>query len=217
MKRVKAIIFDCDGVLVDSESITMKVFIELFEKYGATMTYKEALDKFVGKAFNQILEAIENEYKVALPSDFETQFRERTFAAFQSEIQPIEGIKEVLAQLDVPFAVASNGPMTKMKLNLTTTGLIQYFDGRMFSAYDLKAWKPNPKLFIHAAEQLGFTPQDCLVIEDSLSGVEAAINGGFQVLAYVDKGHDASKFQQKGIPTFSQMKEVLQIINSITI
>ncbi|MBB3697011.1 HAD-IA family hydrolase [Flammeovirga yaeyamensis] len=210
MMKIKAIIFDCDGVLVDSESITMKVFIELFAKYGATMTYQEALDKFVGKAFNQILDCIEEEYDVELPSDFEDQFRAQTFAAFKTDIQPIEGIKEVLSQLKLPYAVASNGPMSKMQLNLTTTGLIQYFDHHLYSAYDLKAWKPDPKLFIHAATQLGFSPEECLVIEDSLSGVEAALNGGFKVMAYVD-GAEKEIFNQKGVKTFDKMIDLLDL------
>ncbi|KXX71460.1 HAD family phosphatase [Flammeovirga sp. SJP92] len=210
--KYKAIIFDCDGVLVDSESITMNVFIELFSAYGVEMSYDYAIKTLTGKAFDQIVEYVEEEYQITLNEDFEKQFRQKTFEAFKNDIQPIDGIKEVVSQLKIPFAVASNGPMSKMELNLKTTGLYPYFEGNMFSAYDLQAWKPDPKVFVTTAQHLGMQPSDCVVIEDSMSGVVAAQNGGFDVMVYV--GHqEEEKYTSKGIKVFKDMKELLILID----
>ncbi|NLR91509.1 HAD family hydrolase [Flammeovirga agarivorans] len=209
--KYKAIIFDCDGVLVDSESITMNVFIDLFKDYSIDITYEEAIQTLTGKAFDQIVSYIQEKYQVTLKDNFEAEFRKRTFQAFENDIQPIPGIKEVVEHLSLPFAVASNGPMNKMELNLKTTGLYSFFKGNMFSAYDLNAWKPDPKVFLTAAAHLNVAPEDSLVIEDSLSGIQAAKNGGFNVLAYCPH-EDAEKFSSQGIDVFTSMKDLLVLI-----
>lgn len=210
--KYKAIIFDCDGVLVDSESITMNVFIKLFSTYGVEMSYDYAIEVLKGKAFDQIVNFVQENYKVTLHDDFEKQFRQKTFEAFQNDIQAIKGLKETVSQLTIPFAVASNGPMNKMELTLKTTGLFSYFKRNMFSAYDLQAWKPDPKVFLTAAKHLGFSPKECLIIEDSMSGVIAAQNGGFDVMVYVGD-QDEEVFTSKDIKVFNKMSDLLQFNN----
>ena len=101
------------------------------------------------------------------------------FERFQQDIQPIEGIVELLDRLTIPFCVASNDPLNKMKLNLELMRLLHYFKENLFNAYEIKKWKPDPTLFIHATETMGFHPKDCLVIEDSISGVKASKKSGF--------------------------------------
>jgi HAD superfamily hydrolase (TIGR01509 family) len=144
-----------------------------------------AVKEFSGKSLHSIFEFIEKRIEKNLPADFEKEFRKKTYEAFRNEIQPIEGVHELLDRLTVPFCVASSGPIKKIKLNLTTTKLIHKFNDNIISSFEIGSWKPEPGIFLHAAEKMGCRPSECVVIEDSVYGVEAAKAGGFDVFAYV--------------------------------
>jgi len=203
----KCIIFDCDGVLVDSEEISNNVLIDMANGVGVTIEKAYALENFAGKSLKSSFEHIEQLIQKKLPEHFEKEYRERTFQAFKTELQPIEGIHEVLNALTVPYCVASSGPLEKIRLNLTTTHLIEHFEGKMYSSYEIGSWKPNPEIFVHAAKQMGFAPHECVVVEDSLAGVIAARRGGFDVFGFANEGNQEA-FEAEGAEVFFEMGEL---------
>lgn len=208
----KCIIFDCDGVLVDSEPIAHQVIVEMANDLGANITYDYAHQRFSGGFLKQSIDHIATIIPENLPENFEQEYRRITFERFAAEIQAIEGVQELIESLEVPICVASNGPLHKMKLTLSKTGLIHYFKGNIFSAYELQAWKPDPTLFLHAAAEMDCQPSECLVVEDSLSGVTAAIAGGFDVLV-LSSQDQAGKFEKMGARVFTSMKAIQEFLS----
>lgn len=188
LMKYKCIIFDCDGVLVDSETIAARVWVEMAKKIGLSISFEKAFNEFTGNSFISIVQYLSEKAKTEIPDDFEKQYRAKTYSAFQADLQPINGIHDVLKNITVPFCVASSGPREKINLNLTKVDLISFFPtDRIFSCYDIRKWKPDPAIYLYAAKQMGFRPEDCVVIEDSTYGAQAAIAGGFDVLIYADK------------------------------
>ncbi|WP_298555473.1 HAD family hydrolase [uncultured Algibacter sp.] len=211
MSKYKCIIFDCDGVLIDSESIAIKVLVDMANNLGANMNFEESLISLKGKALNLCLDIISKRIDKSLPIHFEQDYRINTFEAFRQNIQPISGIKDVVESLDIPFCVASSGPENKIRLNLEITGLLPFFEGNIFSCYAIQKWKPEPDIFLWAAQTMGFKPNECLVIEDSVSGVKAAKSGGFDVFGYTE--HDYSnELEDIATSTFGSMGKLLDMI-----
>lgn len=208
----KCIIFDCDGVLVDSEAITAKVLVEMAHELGLSLNETFVLDYFMGKSFNDIMRYLEEKLHAPLPASFENAFRSRTFAAFTTSLRPIPGIPALLEQLTIPFCVASSGPMEKIRHNLTLTGLIDKFEGRIFSCYEIQRWKPLPDIYWHAAERMGFAIADCVVIEDSDPGITAALSGGFDVFAYA-RHRPAENVLPKGAVAFHDMQQLKSLLS----
>ena len=205
--KYKCIIFDCDGVIVDSESISNLTLIDMAKTVGVTLTEEFVMNHFLGKSLAFCFQYIQHQSAEKLPDNFETEFRERTFHAFKTQLQPIPGIHELLDKIEIDFCVASNGPTDKIRLNLTTVNLIDKFEGKIFSAYDINRWKPNPELYLHAAKTMGYAVEDCVVIEDSLAGVQAALEGGFAVLGY-SNAYNKSAFSKIKITVFEDMKNL---------
>lgn len=205
--KYKCILFDCDGVLVDSEAISIGTLVSMAKTHGATIDLDYAHQLFLGKSLAFCFDYIADVAQKKLPEDFEEEFRKLTFESFKKELQPIKGIHELLAKINVPIAVASNGPADKIRLNLTTTKLIDKFEGNLFSAYDINSWKPNPELYLHAAKTMGFAIKDCVVIEDSPAGVQAALNGGFDVFGFSNRAN-IEALQQMNIPLFDDMEQL---------
>ncbi|MCK4923221.1 MAG: HAD family hydrolase [Bacteroidales bacterium] len=210
--KYKCIIFDCDGVLVDSEVISSKIFMEMAEELGFKMDIDFATEKFSGSSMKENLKFIEDNIKGDLPSNFEKKFRKQTFEAFKTDIKPIEGIKDLLDKINIPICVASSGPMEKIKLNLTTTKLIDRFGKSIFSSYDIGSWKPEPGIFLYAAKEMGYKPSECVVIEDSVAGIRAARVGGFEVFGYA-KDTNKSAFEALGANIFFNMNELSSLLN----
>lgn len=174
----KLLIFDCDGVLVDSEPIGNRVFAEMVGELGLELSPEIAERMFRGGQLAHCLEFIEQRLKAPVPHDFVSQFRVRSADAFRAGLRAIPGIHSVLDQLRLPICVASNGPREKMELTLDLTDLLPWFENRMFSAYDIQRWKPEPDLFLHAARQCDTAARHCAVVEDSVFGVQAALAAG---------------------------------------
>lgn len=211
MSKYKCVIFDCDGVLVDSEPIASQVLVEMANEYGANIDLKYALKTFKGASMQQCYDHIAHLATQRLPEDFMPNFRERSFESFKKNIRPVNGVTEVVKNLDIPFCVASSGPENKIRLNLELTGLLPHFENKIFSCYTIKKWKPDPAVFLWAAETMGFHPEECVVIEDSMSGVNAAKNGGFDVFGFT--AHDYhNELEGNATLTFSDMSEVLELI-----
>ncbi|WP_020568734.1 HAD family hydrolase [Neolewinella persica] len=186
----KCIIFDCDGILVDSEHITFSVLAEMSREVGVRLSEAELETNFLGKSLNSIIAFLEAETGQSLLATFEPDFRKRTFAKFKTDLKPVDGIKELLDRLTVPVCVASSGPPHKIRMNLKLTGLAGYFGENTFSCYDLKRWKPDPAVFLHAAATMGYPPAECVVVEDSPTGIKGAVDGGFTAYGLTRHGND---------------------------
>ena len=184
-REFEAVIFDCDGTLVDSEPITVGVLIEYLCEFGLELDYEEASSLFIGRDLHSIAKWLEAEKKIQLPECFPEEYRRRQAVALKESVLPIPGAHELLTAMTKPFCVASNAPQAKIAINLTVTGLDQFFTAdRTFSAYDINVWKPQPDLFHYAAKQMGVESAHCVVIEDSLPGIEAGLAAGMQVVGY---------------------------------
>ena len=206
----EAIIFDCDGTLVDSEPITVAVLVEFVREFGLEMDYEEALALFIGRDMPGIVTFLESLVGDELPDSFTDEFRIRQAAALRETLQPIAGAHDLLDSMTKPYCVASNAPREKIEINLTVTGLCQYFTSdRTFSAYDIQSWKPAPDLFLHVAEQIGHDPAECVVIEDSAAGIEAGLAAGMQVIGY--SAEPAQKASHE-VPFVSSLVELIDVL-----
>ena len=213
MTKYKCVIFDCDGVLVDSEPLSNGMLVTMANALGLNLDLEYAYKHFKGNSLKNCMLQIEALLGHDLPSSFEHDFRKASFELFRSEIQPVPGIKEVLDDLSIPFCVASSGPEHKIKLNLELTGLLDYFEDNIFSCYRINKWKPEPDVFIWAAQTMGFVPEECIVIEDSTLGVQAARSGGFDVFGYA--AHDYNnELGKESTNTFKDMSNLISLINS---
>lgn len=211
MSKYKCIIFDCDGVLVDSEPISIQILVDMANEYGANIDLAYGMKHFKGSFMDACEKKISELIHKKLPESFQSDYRGKSFKAFKENMKPIEGIKNVLDHLKLPFCVASSGPENKIRLNLELAGLLPYFENNIFSCYAINKWKPDPAVFLWAAKTMGFQPHECLVIEDSLSGVNAAINGGFDVFGFT--AHDYNnELQSVATKTFKSMSEFLEMI-----
>ncbi len=211
--KYKCIIFDCDGVLVDSETATIGVLVDMAKQVGLSLKLERALALFAGQSLQYCFDCINANATKPLPSNAVTIFREKARKAYLCGIQAIPNIEILLKQLKIPICVASNGPLDKIKSNLELVKLISYFDDKIYSAYQIEKWKPLPDLFLYAAAKMGFLPSECLVVEDSLAGVQAAIAGGFDVLAYANADR-AERLQKAGATTFDDMGKLYDLLQN---
>lgn len=183
--RWECVIFDLDGTLVNSEVLNFQAYAELIPEI--TESQASLIKRYEGVQLAAVVSDIEKRYQLTLPDDFEDIFREHIRGLFEQGLKPIPGIPELLPALPQHTCVASNAPQRKIIHALEVTSLSQHFEGNIFSAYDIDAWKPKPDLFLHAAKKMGFEPEQCVVIEDSPTGVEAALASGIQVFHYTPK------------------------------
>lgn len=184
MHPVQLVIFDCDGVLVDSERITNQVFADMLRDLGLDLTLEEMFDHFVGLSMAQDIEKVTHMLGKAPPEDFAEQFRLNANAALADRVEAVSGIEYALDHLGLPFCTASSGDFSKMCTTLGKTGLLPRFEGRMFSVSQVRAPKPAPDIFLFAAQTMGTAPEHCLVIEDSPTGAKAGIAAGMTVFGY---------------------------------
>lgn len=181
-------IFDCDGVLVDSEAIGCRVLAEILQGHGVACDAPGVHRRFVGRNLPSIVRILAAEDGWTAPADFPTEVREATLAALRAEgVQPVPGIVaalDAIAAAGLATCVASSGRFEKMRLTLGLTGLLPRFEGRLFSAHQVAEGKPAPDLFLFAAASLGVAPADCVVVEDAMAGLEAARRAGMRAIAY---------------------------------
>ncbi len=185
--RPGAVIFDCDGVLVDSEGLMNREFRTMLGEIGLTYTAEETTRTFMGRSMKSCLQIVETQLGRAVPDDFLAVLDQRAYAVFARDLKPVDGIEAVLDSLDraaIPYAVASSGSHEKMRTTLGITGLLPRLSGRITSATEVAHGKPAPDVFLLAAERLNTAPADCVVIEDSLLGIEAARAAGMRVIGY---------------------------------
>jgi HAD superfamily hydrolase (TIGR01509 family) len=211
MEDYSCIIFDSDGVLVDSETLSARVFREMAMELGFKMDFDSAVDQFAGLSMKENLQFIQDNIQGFLPEDFEEKFRQRSYEVFKTDLRAVEGIHELIEKVKVPFCVASSGPPEKISLNLELVNLLDHFENRIYSSYDIGSWKPEPGIFLHAAKEMGFGPEECVVIEDSSPGIRAAVAGGFQVYARA-REKDRRHFKSLGAIPFEDMKVLEKLL-----
>jgi len=178
------IIFDCDGVLVDSERITNRVFADMLAGIGLPLGIDYLFEHFVGRSMQHCWQEIGRLLGHEVPAAFRDEFQLRSLAALRADVQPVPGVVAVLDSLPVPCCVASSGGHDKMTATLGATGLLPRFRDRMFSATEVPNGKPAPDIFLYAAAKLCVEPQRCVVIEDSSAGVRAGVTAGMRVYGY---------------------------------
>jgi HAD superfamily hydrolase (TIGR01509 family) len=183
------VIFDCDGVLVDSEPIAIRVDGIMLERLGWPLSEAEIIERFVGRPHAFMVAEIEAAIGRPLPPGWEEEFRPLYEEAFAAELVAVDGIGDTLdhlaaAHADLPICVASSSSHPSIRRSLDLTGLRHHFDERIFSVDDVANGKPAPDVFLHAADQMGFDPSVCAVVEDSAHGVAAGRAAGMQVFAY---------------------------------
>jgi len=183
------VIFDCDGVLVDSELIFARVLAESLIALDFPTTIDEAIALGFGKNRVTLSAAVAAQFGEALPDTFFEAFAARSASAFEHELSPMVGVEDLLAALPMPRCVASNGRLDRVRQRLAITGLLPFFDPHVFSASQVAFGKPAPDLFLFAAHQLGARPGDCTVVEDSVPGVEAAIAAQIPVVGFCGGSH----------------------------
>jgi HAD superfamily hydrolase (TIGR01509 family) len=183
------VIFDCDGVLVDSEVISCRAHAETLTRHGYPITAEQVLARFLGRSMRQATIEVEAELGRRLPDDFASQTYAEIFRLFATSLQATPHIAEALARIAQPVCVASSGPPEKISASLNRTGLYDRFAPHIFSAVQVRHGKPAPDLFLFAAEQMNVSPGRCLVIEDSIAGIAGAVAAGMPVLGFHGGSH----------------------------
>ena len=209
--NTKCILFDCDGTLVDSENITNRVVANMAGELGISMTLREAQIKFGGKTLDAVIYGMKEMSGKDIPADWLPRLVKEVSKAYETDLQPIEGIKKLLDSIDIPICVASNGEPRHVKGSLLLTGLNGYFNENVFTASEVNRPKPAPDLFLHAAQKMGFKPKDCVVIEDSIPGVTAAVNANIKVYGLV-KLCSAEQLESAGAIPFKTMNELSELL-----
>ncbi|MEU0398390.1 HAD family hydrolase [Streptomyces sp. NPDC006208] len=186
--RYDLVIFDNDGVLVDSEPLANTILAGYLTELGHPTTYEDSLRDYMGSAVHRVHDLVRERTGKALPDDFDETLHARVFAAFERELVAVDGVTDVLEKLaadGVPYCVASSGSHERIRVGHRKTGLHRWFaEGTVFSAQDVGRGKPDPDLFVHAAERMGVAPQRCVVVEDSPLGVQAARAAGMDVYGF---------------------------------
>jgi HAD superfamily hydrolase (TIGR01509 family) len=192
MIRPDLIIFDCDGVLVDSEVLSCRCLSDTLAGYGISLDVDQALDLFLGRNVTAVFQHYEALGR-SIPTQFAAELRAGVRAAFRSSLCPIEGVNSVLQDLQIPHCVASSSDVERVSLSLSLTGLAPHFDTRLYTSQMVERGKPAPDLFLYAAERMKVAPHRTLVIEDSISGVKAGKAAGMIVWGFVGGSHYQSR------------------------
>lgn len=189
MRRIDLVIFDCDGVLIDSEAISARMLVAEMQARGIGIDLDYVARHFLGRSYPVVLKTIREEFGVALPQSFEDDYRRRLLAAFETELAIMPGVRGAIEALDRPFCLATSSSAPRLKRSLEIVGLDGLFAGRTTTASEVARGKPAPDLFLRAAAKMGAAPERALVIEDSLNGVAAARAAGMEVWRFTGGAH----------------------------
>ena len=211
------VIFDCDGVLVDSEVIASRIFAACLAEIGVTLSIEQAMTFGVGKSAAALGAALEQAFGRPLPADFIERMRARVMAAFTDELRAVDGVEQLLAALTLPRCVASNSHIDRVRHALAATGLLSHLDPHIYTAAMVARGKPAPDLFLFAASRHRVAPGRCLVVEDSPGGVVAALAAGMPVIGFVGAshctpGHGAVMRAAGCIEVFTRMDELAKFL-----
>ena len=210
------VIFDCDGVLIDSEVISARMLIAELAGLGVVVDMAYVASHFLGRSYPTVMATIRQDFGLDLPGSFEDAYRTRLLAAFERELQVMPHVAQALRALSLPFCVATSSSPRRAAMSLKLAGLDGLVEGRVFTASEVARGKPAPDLFLHAAARMGVDPARCLVIEDSLTGVRAALAAGMEVWRFTGGSHlkgmvlDAPE-DARAKRTFDSFAQFLQI------
>jgi HAD superfamily hydrolase (TIGR01509 family) len=201
------VIFDCDGVLVDSDRISLRIQAERISALGLETSYEDCIRDFLGLGMPATLKILTERLGRPLPSGWEGELDAAVREGFRHELQPVRGVVEALEEIDLPTCIASSGSQEKMRFTLGLTGLWDRFAGRIYSADEVRRGKPAPDLFLHAASCMAVPPERCVVVEDSPFGVAGAKAAGMSALGYTPEG-SGELLEREGANTFESMAEL---------
>ena len=210
---IRLVIFDCDGVLVDSERIAVRIDVAVLTELGWPMTEAEVVERFMGRTDAYMASQIEAHLGRPLPANWDEPFQHLYRAAFEAELEPVPGILEALDGIAATTCVASSGSHERIRYTLGLTGLYSRFVGRIFSASEVARGKPAPDLFLHAANRMGVHPAGCAVIEDSRYGVEAARAAGMRAFGYAGGLTPRHRLEGSGTVVFEDMRELPRLLD----
>ena len=219
---VDLIIFDCDGVLVDSEVISCRAHAEVLTRHGYPISSEQVFDRFLGRSTRQANLEIEAELGHSLPDDFHVQLRDELFQSFAAKLEAVPHIDAALDAIGQPVCVASSGSQERMRVSLGRVGLYDTFAPNIFSATQVRNGKPAPDLFLFAAAQMQTAPSRCLVIEDSVPGIAGAVAAGMTVLGFHGGSHCRPGYAETlraagAVMTFDDMRELPGLIGRIEV
>jgi HAD superfamily hydrolase (TIGR01509 family) len=211
--EARLVIFDCDGVLVDSDRIALRIQAERITALGLPTNYEDCVRDFLGIGMPATLRVIEERLGGPLPEGWVEELDRAVQEAFRRELRPVAGIEAALDAIDLPTCVASSGSQGKMRLTLGLTGLRDRFTGRIFSGDEVERGKPAPDLFLYAADRMGAAPEDCVVVEDSPFGAAAARAAGMRALGYAPDG-DGDALAGEGATVVTSMLDLPALLAS---
>lgn len=215
-ENIDLVIFDCDGVLVDSEVLAVDVDQRILADFGWHLTTEEIVERFVGKSSATFASHLEEHLGRSLPQDWEEKYTPWLYELFESELRPVDGIEAALEAITLQTCVASSGTHDKIRKTLGLTGLLPRFEGRIYSATEVEHGKPAPDIFLHAAAQMGVLPERCVVVEDSKHGARAARAAGMQAFGYAGGLTPPEWLIAEGATVFSSMHLLPQLLRSHT-
>jgi HAD superfamily hydrolase (TIGR01509 family) len=214
-RSIELVIFDCDGVLIDSERLAVRVDVVMLRELGWPLSEAEVIERLVGRSDLDTQAEIEAHLGHSLPPDWQKRFEPRYREAFEAELTPVAGVVDALDRITLPNCVASSGTHEYLRYTLGLTGLYERFAGRIFSVEDVTLGKPAPDLFLHAAERMAADPDYCVVVEDSRSGVQAARAAGMRVLAFAGGLTPAGLLEGPGTALFEHMHELPRLLDEL--
>ena len=188
--NLKHIIFDCDGVLVDSEPLSMEVDYALLHEHGVALSRTEVIQRFVGLTFGALIEQVSRDFGIRLPDDLAATKDRRLLALYEEKLQPVAGAAEAIDAIELPRSVASNSPRARVEAAFRIAGLARHFGSRITTFEDVREGKPAPDIYLEAAARADTRPCACIVVEDSLAGVTSAVKAGCKVLGFTGTAHD---------------------------
>lgn len=211
MKPIELVIFDCDGILVDSEIIANQILADYLTELGLPTTLGQSIQRYMGRSMASCIKDISIDLKRPFTDQDLDRVQLATMNSFKEKLQAVKGIEQVLQLLTIPYCVASSGEHKKMKLTLTKTELLDYFKGNIFSATEVARGKPHPDLFLYAAEKMGVRPENTVVVEDSVPGVQGACAANMRVFGY-SALTDEALLSAAGAVVFSSMSELPSLL-----
>lgn len=210
--RFIGIIFDCDGVLVDSEKLAIKMDQKMLAELGWSLSLEEIAENFLGKSEEHFNKTVEAHLGRKLSDEWKAKSKDVYRETFEAELQAVPGIEQALDELHLGTCVASSGSHEKMRLTLGLTGLFPRFEGHLYSATQVSRGKPFPDLFLFAANQMGWEPTECVVVEDSAAGIEAGLAAGMHVIAYNSGIQDHTDIEHPRLRIIHDMAELVPVI-----
>lgn len=217
---LELVIFDCDGVLIDSEVICVEVLLNELKKVSVDVSIDYFHQHFLGRSFTHVKGKILDSFNIDLGADFESNYQQRLLQVFETKLQPTTDVRQVLEQLQTPYCLATSSSVLRTKKALELTGLSAFFTDKVFTASQVENGKPAPDLFLFASQKMGVKPENCLVIEDSNAGLQAAQAAGMLVWQYLGGSHmtqekDCCAKERSSIVKFSHWQNFDKMMASL--